>query len=155
MRERTVTTFLSSYNNKVDKKGRVSVPADFRMELAAQSRAMIVVFASPDEGFLYAWGYDDFLKFAERIKKIPAMSPERQRLGRSILAAARPLPMDAEGRIILPEPFLAVASIDEAALFAGMGDYFTIWNPDRYASKQSEDMTHFIRDVESLSHQED
>lgn len=146
-----VTTFLSTYTNKVDRKGRVSVPADFRAELAGQSRQTVVVFASPTEGFLYAWGYDDFLRFAERIKRLPAMSKERQRLGRNILAASRPLSFDAEGRIMLPENFTQSAKIDEQAVFAGMGDYFTIWNPDAYNAVMASDLAHFETDLDALA----
>lgn len=146
-----MTTFLSTYQNKVDRKGRVSVPADFRSELGSQSRQVVVVFASPAEGFLYAWGYDDFLKFAERIKRLPAMSKERQRLSRTILAAARPLAFDSEGRILLPEPFLAGAKISEQAVFAGMGEYFIIWNPDDHNRRLTDDIAHFEADLEALS----
>lgn len=146
-----MATFLSSYTNKVDKKGRVSVPADFRAELALQSRQTVVVYAAPDEGFLFAWGYDDFLQFAERIKRLPPMSKERQRLGRSILAAARPLGFDSEGRIMLPEPFMKIAGVTEQALFAGQGEYFTIWDPARYDAKQADDMAFYEADLSVLS----
>lgn len=145
-----MTTFLSTYQNKVDRKGRVSVPADFRGELSGQSRPTIVVFTSPTEGFMYAWGYDDFLKFAERIKRLPAMSKERQRLSRSILAAARPLSYDSEGRILLPEPFIKAANISDQAVFAGMGDYFLIWNPEDHERRLADDVTHFETDLEAL-----
>ncbi|MBI1364028.1 MAG: hypothetical protein GC134_08590 [Proteobacteria bacterium] len=150
-KERTLATFLSSYTNKVDKKGRVSVPADFRAELSLQSRQTVVVYAAPDEGFLFAWGYDDFLQFAERIKRLPPMSKERQRLGRSILAAARPLGFDSEGRIMLPEAFMKIAGVTEQALFAGQGEYFTIWDPSRYDTKQAEDLTFYEADLSVLS----
>ena len=128
----------------------MSVPADFRAELIQQSRPTIVAFASPVEPFLYAWGYDDFLKFAERIKRLPAMSKERQRLARSILAAARPLSFDSEGRILLPEPFIAKTKVEGQALFAGMGDYFTIWNPGTYEAQHADDLGFFEEDLEAL-----
>lgn len=146
-----MTTFLASYTNGIDKKGRVSVPASFRAELASQSRQVIVVFASPDEPFLYAWGYDDFLKFAEGIKKLPPMSKERQRLGRSILAAARPLPIDGDGRIVVPEHFVGKAELDSKAMFAGQGDYFTIWNPETYESQIGDDLPYYEQDLEALT----
>ena len=146
-----MTVFLSSYTNTVDKKGRVSVPASFRTEMAAQSRQTIVVYAAPKEGYLYAWGYDDFVKFAERIKKLPPMSKERQRLSRTILASARPLAFDADGRVLIPEPFLKEAGISGKALFAGQGEYFTIWNPEAYENKQQEDWGFYDEDIESLS----
>ena len=146
-----MTVFLSSYTNTVDKKGRVSVPASFRGEMVTQSRQTVVVYAAPKEGYLYAWGYDDFVKFAERIKKLPAMSKERQRLARTILAAARPLSFDSEGRIMVPDNFLEAAGIKGKVLFAGQGDYFTLWSPERYAEKQEDDWGYYDEDIEALS----
>ncbi len=146
-----MTVFLSSYVNTVDRKGRVSVPAPFRAEMANQSRQMVVIYQAPNENFLYAWGYDDFVKFAERIKKLPPMSRERQRLARTILAAARPVTFDGEGRMLLPEPLLKAAAIDGKALFAGQGDYFTIWNPDKYDEYADADLEHYEQDMEILS----
>lgn len=104
---------------------------------------------------MYAWGYDDFLKFAERIKRLPAMSKERQRLSRSILAAARPLSYDSEGRILLPEPFIQAANISDQAVFAGMGDYFIISNPDDHEHRLADDVTHFENDLEALVFEEE
>lgn len=146
-----MTVFLSSYTNTVDKKGRVSVPASFRAEMATHSRQVVVVYAAPKEGFLYAWGYDDFVKFAERIKKLPPMSKERQRLARTILAAARPVQFDGEGRIMVPENLMKMAGIEDKALFAGQGEYFTLWNPEKYAEKQEDDWGHYDEDIEALS----
>lgn len=146
-----LTIFLSSYVNTVDKKGRVSVPASFRSEISTHSRQMIVVYADPKGDFLFGWGYDDFAAFAERIKKLPPMSKERQRLARTILAAARPLPVDADGRILMPEHFLKGTKIEGQALFAGQGDYFTIWNPEKFDQVQEQDAEHYDSDIEILS----
>lgn len=138
-----MTVFLSSYLNGVDKKGRVSVPASFRHEMVAHSRQQIVVYAAPDAGsnggYLYGWAYDDFLKLAEKIQQLPALSPVRQRLARAILAAARPLNFDDTGRIMLPENLMKVAGLEGEIMFAGQGEYFTIWNPARYEAQMSDD----------------
>jgi MraZ protein len=146
-----MTVFLASYTNGVDKKGRVSVPAAFRTELATHSRQQVVVYAAPEDQYLMGWGYDDFLRFAEKIKRMPALSPQRQRLARTLLAAARPLGFDETGRILLPENFLAHADISDKALFAGQGEYFTVWQPDRYEAKQAADLTHYEDDLALLS----
>ena len=146
-----MTVFLSSYVNGVDKKGRVSVPASFRAELAQHSRQTVVVYAAPNEPYLFAWGYDDFVQFAERIKKLPPMSRERQRLARNILAAARPVAVDGDGRMMLPQELIEKANIGEKALFAGQGDYFTIWQPEAFEKAQNDDLAFFDEDLERLS----
>jgi len=138
-----MTVFLSSYVNNVDKKGRVSVPASFRHEMAAHTRQQVVVYAAPDAGsnggYLYGWAYDDFLKLAEKIQQLPALSPVRQRLARAILAAARPLNFDDAGRVMLPADLAEKAGLGEEILFAGQGEYFTIWNPQRYDAQMQDD----------------
>lgn len=146
-----MTVFLSSYVNGIDKKGRVSVPASFRAELATHSRQMVVLHVAPEGGYIYGWGYDDFVQFAEKIKRLPALSPQRQRLARTILAGARPLNFDADGRISLPEDLKDLAYITDKAIFAGQGEYFTMWNPETFEKVQSADMSHYEADIALLS----
>lgn len=146
-----MTVFLSSYTNSVDKKGRVSIPAPFRAEIATHSRPQIVVYAAPDGAYLTAWGYDDFLQLAHTIQKMPPLSGARQRLARTLLAAARPLSADETGRILLPENFLSHANISEGATFAGQGDTFTIWNPAAYNGQHAEDIGNYEADIALLN----
>lgn len=146
-----MTVFLSSYLNGVDKKGRVSVPASFRTEMAAQTRQTVVVYAAPDGRYLYGWAYDDFVKLAEKIQQLPALSPVRQRLARSILAAARPLNFDDTGRILIPENLLKYAEIGEDALFAGEGEYFTIWQPKLFDAHMAANSGHLDSDMAEFS----
>ncbi|MBI1308858.1 MAG: division/cell wall cluster transcriptional repressor MraZ [Proteobacteria bacterium] len=146
-----MTVFLSSYLNGVDKKGRVSVPALFRTEMAAQTRQTVVVYAAPEGRYLYGWAYDDFVKLAEKIQQLPALSPVRQRLARAILAAARPLNFDDTGRIMVPENLLKVAGIDGEALFAGEGEYFTIWNPAAFEAQMNADGSNIEADLAELA----
>ena len=146
-----MTVFLASYLNGVDKKGRVSVPASFRNEMAAHARQMVVVYAAPEGGCLYGWAYEDFLKLAESIQRLPALSPVRQRLARAILAAARPLNVDGDGRIMLPEDLTRQVGIGEQVLFAGQGEYFTMWSPAAYDLQMKADAAHFQDDLAELN----
>jgi division/cell wall cluster transcriptional repressor MraZ len=119
--------------------------------MAAQARQMVVVYAAPEGGYLYGWTYDDFVKLAEHIQKMPPLSASRQRLARTILAAARPLGFDDTGRIFIPENLLKNAGIDDKALFAGQGEYFTIWNPNRFDAQQAADGAFMQEDLAELS----
>ncbi len=138
-----MTVFLASYLNGVDRKGRVSVPASFRAEMAGHSRQTVVVYPAPtnnnERKYLHAWAYDDFVKLAERINRLPALSPVRQRLARTLLATARPLNFDDTGRIQIPEAMLQTAGITEHMLFAGEGEYFTIWEPSAFDAQTAAD----------------
>ncbi|PIZ29929.1 MAG: division/cell wall cluster transcriptional repressor MraZ [Alphaproteobacteria bacterium CG_4_10_14_0_8_um_filter_53_9] len=146
-----MTVFLASRVNALDKKGRVSVPALFRNEMAAMARQTVVVYAAPEGGYLYGWAYDDFVNLANHIQKMPPLSPARQRLARTILAAARPLGFDDTGRIMLPADLIAEAGLDGKALFAGQGEYFTIWNPERFNKQIKADADFMEEDLAALS----
>jgi len=151
---RTMTVFLASFLNGVDRKGRVSVPASFRAEMAGHSRQTVVVYPAPSNNnerkYLHAWAYDDFVKLAERINRLPALSPTRQRLARTLLAAARPLNFDETGRIQLPEAMLQAAGITEHAMIAGEGEYFTIWEPTAFDDQVAVDSAHYAEDIQDL-----
>tara|TARA_Y100001960_G_scaffold330622_1_gene425157 strand:+ start:3318 stop:3779 length:462 start_codon:yes stop_codon:yes gene_type:complete len=150
-----MTTFLSSFENSIDKKSRVSVPASFRAELANCSRQTIVIYKAVNENFLFAWSYDDFLEFAQKIKKLPALSKQRQRLSRTILAAAKPVQIDADGRIVLPEQLATSLNLEGKVMFAGQGEYFTIWNPTEFNKQAEDDMAFYDNDIEVLNQQEE
>jgi MraZ protein len=150
-----MTVFLASYLNGVDRKGRVSVPASFRAEMVGHSRQTVVVYPAPagkdnERKYLHAWAYDDFVKLAERINRLPALSPTRQRLARTLLAAARPLNFDDTGRIQVPEAMLKEAGIDTFATIAGEGEYFSIWNPQAFDEQVAADSTFADADLAEL-----
>lgn len=146
-----MTVFLATHLNGVDKKGRVSVPAPFRTEMAAHTRQQVVVYAAPEGRYLYGWAYDDFVKLAANIQRLPALSPQRQRLARAILAAARPLNLDTDGRVMLPDDLMASIGLKDQVLFAGEGEYFTLWAPDAFKAQQAVDLASYADDLAVLN----
>src|ERR1700752_2457315 len=110
---------MSTYVNKVDRKGRVSVPATFRASLANLSFDGIVAFPSLDCDALEATGIDTMEAISAGVGGID--DPEEQALATLILARSVRLPFDPEGRIILPENLASHAHITENAAFVGRG----------------------------------
>src|SRR5882724_10710553 len=98
---RLVALFLSTFVNKVDRKGRVSVPASFRAALAGQSFAGIVVYRSFKNSALEGSGIDRLEEMSARLDELYEFSDERESLA-SIFADSQQLAFDNEGRIILP-----------------------------------------------------
>ena len=94
--------FLSTTVNKVDKKGRVSVPAHFRTTLAGQSLAGIVLYRSFTLPCIEGCGIDFLERLAESTQDLAAFSPEQEEISSLIFADSRSLPWDPEGRILLP-----------------------------------------------------
>ena len=123
--------------NKVDRKGRVSVPASFRLALTGQNFNGIIAFRSLKLPALDASGIDRMEELSNRIDQLPEFSEDRDALS-SILADAEQLAFDGEGRIVLPEPLCQYAGISEAAAFVGRGRSFQIWEPQRFQAHQQE-----------------
>src|ERR1700732_1459657 len=94
-----VALFLSTFVNKVDRKGRVSVPASFRAALAGQSFAGIVAFRSFKTAAIEGSGIDRIEEMSARLDTLDQFSEEYESLA-SIFADAQQLPFDGEGRII-------------------------------------------------------
>jgi MraZ protein len=132
-----VALFSSTFCNKVDRKGRVSVPAGFRAALAGQSFAGIVAFRSLKFPALDAGGYDRLEDIANRLDELAEFSDERDALA-SVLADAHELPFDSEGRIVLPQSLIEYAGIGEQVSFVGIGRSFQLWEPARYQGHQDE-----------------
>lgn len=133
-----MTLFLSTYINKVDKKGRVSVPANFRVALQKEDFQGIIVYSSFVNQCIEACGMNRMARLSESIDNLDPYSEERDAFAAAILGGSFQLPFDGEGRIILPESLMHDVGINEQAVFVGKGATFEIWTPttfEKYASK--------------------
>jgi MraZ protein len=138
-----VTSFLSTFVNKVDRKGRVSVPAQFRAALAADSYQGVIVYPSLTDTALDGFGRS-MLEELNRRRLDKTMTDgdfERALLGGdsvvdTIMALAHELPFDGEGRIVLPDSLAAAAHITDRATFVGRGSRFQIWAPEPFEAHQ-------------------
>ena len=126
--------FLSTTINKVDRKGRVSVPAHFRATLSGQSFAGIVLYRSFTLPCIEGCGMDFMERLSESTQNLDVFSPEQEEITSLIFADSRSLPWDPEGRVMLSEDLLTYAGISENAAFVGKGQTFQIWEPGAYTA---------------------
>ena len=128
--------FLSTYENKIDSKGRVSIPAAFRSVLEVQSQPLIITRSLTDN-CLQGQGAQRMQQIVEVLDTMDALSPEVHML-QAMLAHAQEMKMDSEGRIFLPEEFLDFANLDSTVMFVGVGRLFEIWRPETYRTREAE-----------------
>lgn len=139
-----VTSFLSTFVNKVDRKGRVSVPAPFRAALAADPYQGIIVYPSMTDSALDGFGRAMLEELnRRRLDKTMADGDfEQALLGGSdslvdtIMALAHEMPFDGDGRIVLPGALAEAAGITDRATFVGRGSRFQIWAPEKFEIHQ-------------------
>jgi MraZ protein len=130
--------FLSTYENRIDKKGRVSVPASFRSELSGESFQGVVLFRSNNHDCLegFAWSY--MQEISNRLDNFDLFSDEQDDLASSIFGDAVQLPLDGDGRIILSPDLIQFAGLKEKAAFVGMGVKFQVWCPEKFSKRREE-----------------
>ena len=124
--------FLSTYHNRIDKKGRVSIPSSFRTVLAAQEFPGIVAYMSPLHTCIEACGMNRIMKLNSRVEKFDPYSEERDAFATTIFGESMQLAFDPEGRVVLPESFIAGAGLSEQATIVGKGEIFEIWEPKAF-----------------------
>lgn len=124
--------FTGTFENKVDRKGRVSLPADFRAELPEDGERMVVyIYPSPKDDALEACDKAFMQRMVDSIEEQPLFSDAEDDLGSTIVAQARKAQLDETGRLVLPPDFADFAGIEDKAVFVGRGSRFQIWSPDR------------------------
>ena len=121
--------FLSTYENKLDKKGRVSVPASFRSYLSNLGYNGVVCYPSFNNQSIEAWPQDRIEKISNAIDTLNPFEEKRDYFATSILSESINLQFDGEGRISLTAKLLKHAKIKNSMLFVGQGKTFQIWEP--------------------------
>lgn len=112
------------------------MPAPFRAELSEESFKGVVLFRSNTHPCLegFAWSY--MQEIGKRLDNFDLFSAEQDDLATSIFGTAVQLPMDGDGRIILPSDLIDFTALDEKASFVGMGAKFQIWNPESFEQRR-------------------
>ncbi len=126
--------FLSTYVNKIDRKGRISVPAPFRLELAGQEFPGIVAYPSFREGFkaIEGCGIDRMEQLSEGVDDLNPYSDDNADYASALFESAFQLAFDGEGRVVLPGSLRDHAGIGDLAAFVGRGKTFQIWQPEAH-----------------------
>ena len=124
--------FLSTYENKLDKKGRVSVPASFRSYLSNTGYNGIVCFPSFNNQSIEAWPQDRIEKISNAIDTLNPFEDKKDYFATWILSESINLQFDSEGRILITEKLLGHAKIKNSMLFVGQGKTFQIWEPTSF-----------------------
>lgn len=127
-----MSLFLSKYINGIDKKGRVSVPSNYRQNAITDGFAGVVVYPSIRNKSIEACSLSRLKELASMIYSLDPYSEERDAFETIILGEAVQLSFDTEGRVVLPKHLIDYANLDQNAAFVGKGMVFEIWNPDLF-----------------------
>jgi MraZ protein len=125
--------FFGEFEHTIDSKGRLTIPAKFKDELAGG----LVVTRGLDH-CLWAYTREEWKLVSEKIASLPMASAEARRFTRFMFAGASEAIPDRQGRIIIPQKLLEHAGIDKDVVVTGMMNRIEIWSPERWQEEQGQ-----------------
>lgn len=128
--------FLSTYTNKIDKKGRISVPAPFRSALVGQAYQGVVLFKGTTHACIEGFDYGTMTEISDRLDHFDLFSNQQDDLATAVFGEAVQCPFDSEGRIGLPDHLVEFAGLGEQVCFVGLGRKFQIWDQVKYEARR-------------------
>ncbi len=135
-----MSLFLSSYENRIDAKGRVSVPASYRAALNNDIFSGVVLYRSFTNKCIEGLSMSRMEQLADASSKKGVFDNALDDFSAVLFANARPLQFDVTGRIVIPNDLLKYAGIKNKAVFVGRGNSFQIWNPDEFRITQEKSL---------------
>jgi MraZ protein len=138
-----MSQFLGTHQNKLDAKGRVSIPASFRAALrgpAAEAGGAVSLVLRPSHKYacIEGWPVAAFEALATPLDRLDMFGEDHEDLATALYADANPVESDKEGRIVLPDSLVRHAGLSDAVTFMGLGRIFQIWEPAAAEQRRSE-----------------
>ena len=141
--------FVSSFTNKIDAKGRVSVPASFRAVLAKEQSDEIFCHPALDSAALDAGGPRLVKHIRGLLEDLAPYSDEKDQLATALFGESEYLKIDSDGRIVLPQRLRDVAGFKGQVTFVGLGDKFQMWETEQFEEARNAARSK-VRDLRKL-----
>jgi MraZ protein len=122
--------FRGRHTHTIDAKGRVSIPAVYRMEL--QQRSDQPAFLTADENCLCLYPFDDWRNYERKIVAEAELDPDARDYARLVISGAVESPLDKQGRILVPQYLREHAYLEREVTIAGVGLRVEIWDTARF-----------------------
>jgi MraZ protein len=136
--------FLGEFSHNLDDKGRLTIPAKFREELAGG-----LVITRGIDRCLSVYPRPVWNELAERIVQLPLTQRNARNFSRLMFSSAADFIPDRQGRVLIPQGLREYAGLDSEAIITGLYDRLEIWNPEQWASVKAE----VEEDPESIAEQ--
>jgi MraZ protein len=121
---KTEQMFLGLYAHTLDDKGRLTIPAKYRDDLAG---GLVATRGPKHQIVLYPFG--EWRSLTQRVDALPRLDEQAVNIRRLLYAFAEDLVVDRQGRIIIPPRLRAYARIDNEVIVVGLNSYVELWAP--------------------------
>lgn len=140
--------FRGRFLHTLDPKGRISIPATFRTELARLDDRPPILTNLVQCVAMYS--HRAFLQIEEQLSQAPSMQPEVQALQRFFVSGATECPIDGAGRILVPPHLREHAALEKDIVIAGVGSRIELWNRTRFETDLARTQENFSAWAQNL-----
>jgi MraZ protein len=130
--------FLSSAVNRIDAKGRVSVPAHFRTVVQSRGYSELYAIRQLDVPALDVGGLDLLDRYEERMKLEDPFLQTADDMSFFVHGDGAFLKLDQDGRITVTDFIREHTGITTEVAFVGRGNFFQMWEPERLGAYGAE-----------------
>lgn len=130
--------FVSHFTNRLDAKGRVSVPASFRAVLAKDGYEGLYCSPSAHCQAVDAGGNALLEEHENQLATFRRLSPDHDALAMSLFGMSEQLKIDGDGRISISDMIREQTGLADQVTFAGLGYKFQIWQPEKFREHRAE-----------------
>ncbi|RZI45983.1 hypothetical protein EDM53_04470 [Rickettsiales endosymbiont of Peranema trichophorum] len=138
--------FVSSYESKLDDKGRLSIPMTFRTLIENSAIPVVYAYQSFIHEAIEVCTGARLLELQGYIENLDIFSSKRDALETAILGGCEKLTIDSKGRVTLSDKLLKYATIKKDATFVGKGRTFEIWSSESFAKHYQESRTYAMEE---------
>ena len=138
-------SFMGTYQNNVDPKGRVSIPVKYRDALGER-----FFVTKGFDSCIDIYTVDEWEKFAEKLHKLPVTKRDMRDFVRFIFGNATEVELDKQGRILLPSMLRGTVGIEKEVIVMGVGNKVEIWDKAKWEEHQQVISQHISEISENL-----
>ena len=128
--------FRGSAPAKIDSKGRLKVPTEFRRLLGeSYGPEVFITSVTGESAKLYPLAVWEEIE--RKLAKVPSSDRAKRRFLERVNHFGQQLRLDAQGRVVVPQILRERAEIVGEVVVSGRIDQLEIWNRERFETKLS------------------
>ena len=127
--------FMGTYNNSIDAKNRMIVPAKLRSQLVGDKCVITIGM----EHCLSIYSMEDWENLANKFKEIPESDLQARKFVRAVFSNAAEYEFDSQGRIIIPDNLKMYADIKKELVTMGVMTKIEVWAKEVWTSPENTD----------------
>lgn len=132
-----LTVLMGHSPAKIDEKGRLKIPANFRKIIEERYGADCFITSMDGERAL-VYPLNVWFEFQARLAKVPSTSTAKTKLLERVNYFGQVSSLDAQGRVLVPQVLREVAGISDDVVVLGSQDHLIVWNEQRIQKRLAE-----------------